>query len=77
MKFLIINNYLSEKYRIFQVIIPPYIKIGSKNFLTSLIKNNDEYDPVANIPVEEIEFVIGYFPFNAFYCKSALNYSFF
>lgn len=77
LKFLIINNYLSEKYRIFQVIIPPYIKIGSKNFLTSLIKNNDEYDPVANIPVEEIEFVIGYFPFNAFYCKSALNYSFF
>lgn len=30
LKFLIINNYLSEKYRIFQVIIPPYIKIGRK-----------------------------------------------
>ena len=77
LRFLIINNYLSEKYRIFQVIFPSSIKIGNKNFLTSLIKNNDEYAPTVNIPVEEIEFVIGYFPFNAFYCKSALNYSFF
>ena len=77
LRFLIINNYLSEKYRIFQVIFPSSIKIGNKNFLTYLIKNNDEYAPTVNIPVEEIEFVIGYFPFNAFYCKSALNYSFF
>ena len=77
LRFLIINNYLSENYRIFQVVYPYHLARESKCFLLSLVNNNNKYNPENEIIVNDIETILHYFPLKAFNCLSVLNYSFF
>ena len=77
LRLLIINNYLSESYRIFQVTYPSNLERENKSFLFSLVNNDNEYNPEKEISVEGIEIILHYFPFRAFNCLSVINYSFF
>ena len=77
LRFLIINNYLSESYRIFQVTYPSNLERKNISFLFSLVNNDNEYNPEKEISVEGIEIILHYFPLRAFNCLSVINYSFF
>ena len=79
LKFLLINNFISENYRLFSNAISSKTFCNRPNdmhFLISLIKESATYNPTLNISDFLVESILHYFPNTNFLCNGALNYVF-
>lgn len=79
LKFLLINNFISENYRLFSNAISSKTFCNRPNdmhFLISLIKESTTYNPTLNISDLLVESILHYFPNTNFLCNGALNYVF-
>lgn len=79
LKFLLINNFISENYRLFSNAISSKTFCNRPNdmhFLISLIKESTTYNPTLNISDFLVESILHYFPNTNFLCNGALNYVF-
>lgn len=79
LKFLLINNYISENYRLFVATISSktfYDRPKDMLFLADLINGSANYCPKFEISEFSVEFALHYFPNTIFLCNRALNYGF-
>lgn len=79
LKFLLMNNFISENYRLFSNVISSKTFCNRPNdmhFLISLIKESATYNPTLNISDFLVESILHYFPNTNFLCNGALNYVF-
>lgn len=79
LKVLLINNYISENYRLFAATISSKTFCNRKNdmhFLADLIIGSANYFPKFKISEFSVEVALHYFPNTIFLCNRALNYGF-
>lgn len=79
LKVLLINNYISENYRLFVATISSktfYDRPKDMLFLADLINGSANYCPKFEISEFSVEFALHYFPNTIFLCNRALNYGF-
>lgn len=79
LKFLLMNNFISENYRLFSNVISSKTFCNRPNdmhFLISLIKESATYNSTLNISDFLVESILHYFPNTNFLCNGALNYVF-
>ena len=79
LKVLIINNFISENYRLFANAISSktiYDRPKDKLFLADLMNESTNYCPNFEISEFSVEFALHYFPNTIFLCSRSLNYVF-
>lgn len=91
LQFLLINNYLSEKYRVFQSLIPDerLLNLCKKdksdktknkinwNFIFSVLNYGADFEPDNKLYDLSIDVFLDYFPKSVFLCPKLLNKSLF
>lgn len=79
LKILLINDYLSEKYRLFTTAIRSksfYNRQNDISFLADLISESVSYSPKFEISDFPVEVALHYFPNTCFLCNRVLNFEF-
>lgn len=91
LQFLLINNYLSEKYRVFQSLIPDERLLNlhknaksdkpknniNWNFIFSVLNYGADFEPDNKLYDLSIDVFLDYFPKSVFLCPKLLNKSLF
>lgn len=79
LKILLINDYISEKYRLFTTAISSksfYNRQNDISFLADLISESVSYSPKFEISDFPVEVALHYFPNTCFLCNRVLNFEF-
>lgn len=79
LKILLINDYISEKYRLFTTAIRSksfYNRQNDISFLADLISESVSYSPKFEISDFPVEVALHYFPNTCFLCNRVLNFEF-
>lgn len=79
LKILLINDYISEKYRLFITSISSmsfYNRQNDISFLADLISESVSYSPKFEISDFPVEVALHYFPNTCFLCNRVLNFEF-